>query len=425
MAINKYISTWNNYFKVKSNSISIEEWLLNKMPVIAYGNGRSYGDAPLNENIVETRSQNKIIHFDSDSGVIHCQAGITIESILKHIVPYGWILHVMPGTKYITIGGAIAANVHGKNHFEKGSFGDYVLEFTLMTSSGNLEKCNRNANTELYFNTIGGMGLTGIILDVKIKLELLHGDTVVITNTKITTIHKLLDQFYKSMNEYKIAWIKNCDPDKFESIFTCADLLKSSHPKTTNFKFKSFKMYRSFDLINTVTVKVFNRLKYALMSKNETMNLFQFLFPLDTIEDWNKLYGSHGFVQYQFVIPDSERDTLNNIFYTINTYSSTPFLITLKQFGVENSYSPLSFPMKGFTVTFDFKITNDLFSLLNSLDQLVLHSKGRVYLAKDSRLSAAVFQKMYPDWIKCMVSHGSDSAFTSLLSKRLGITHDE
>lgn len=438
----KRISNWGNYPVIQSNEQSfslvseLEEKLSKSEEVIARGMGRCYGDASLAKNVFSTLKFNHLLGFDSSTGLIELEAGITLESILDFVVPQGWFLPVTPGTKYITVGGAIASDVHGKNHHVEGCFSKHVLEMDVMIASGEILTCSPTQNSDLFHATAGGMGLTGIITRVKFqlkKIETAYIKQKMIKAKNLNEIIELLDKY--SSYTYSVAWI---DCLKSGEGFGRSILMLGEHAKVEDLpeslqksplklpkkKLLTLPFYLPSFLLNKLTVSIFNFLYYNKMFKREINNVVSyepFFYPLDAIQHWNRGYGKKGFVQYQFVLPLESREGLVEILKKISSNGHASFLAVLKIFGEDESL--ISFPMKGYTLALDLPVRKNLFPFLDELDELVLQYKGRIYLSKDARMHSKMFFETYPNAQKFMSILGkyNPSKFISLQSKRLQI----
>ena len=431
----KVVSNWNNYPKIFSEisePVSTEEIVSivnNFDSLIARGAGRSYGDASLFDTILSTSKYNSILTFDPEGQSITVQAGVLLDSILKLAVPYNLFLHVVPGTKFITVGGAIASDIHGKNHVRRGSFGEYVMELTLLNEEGKIIHVSREKNPSLFYSTFGAMGLTGIILTAKIKLKRIPSELVKKNVSIYYNLKDLLNAFMQTKSEYSIAWLDyfSFNENEINSVFQSGDFAEirgQSYPTSKrNSTPDQAAFTMPFDLpswfMNRLFIRTFNWLYFRLIkrSKKESLVHYEsFLFPLDKIKDWNKWYGKNGFIQYQFVLPISlSFEGIEAVLKEIQNSDHWVVSCTLKRLGKKISYSPMSFPEEGFTLALDFKITNGIFEFLERLDHIVLKYKGKIYLAKDARMKSETFNKMYSKPEKL------NSYFNSMLSYRLKI----
>ncbi len=432
--IKKVISNWGNYPKQEAQVIAdtylkdIRNSILSSDSLIARGNGKSYGDASLGNTVFSTKRLNKLLDFDEKSGIIHCQSGVLLSEIIEFSVPKGYFLSVTPGTKLISVGGAIASDIHGKNHHSEGCFSNFLLSFELMIDTGDVLTCSREQNSELFWKSCGGMGLTGIILSAKFKLKPIETAYIKQISIKCSNLKETLQIFEKSKKyTYSVAWLDCLSSGKQlgRSIVMLGEHAKLEdlnakqkkeplqiHPKakwTIPFHFPNF-------CLNRFSVKAFNFLFYNKQFKKEvsaTVHYEPYFYPLDIINDWNKIYGTNGFVQYQFVLPrEGGIEPLERIIEKIVSRGMGSFLTVLKTFGPGIPEAPHSFPIEGYTLALDFKVTNDLFPFLNELDEIVEKNGGRVYLTKDARMGVQFCKTSYPN-LK------SGSKFNSSLSNRL------
>ena len=378
----------------------IKDFVKSNNEIIARGNGRCYGDASLSEHIFSTKRLNKFISFDRLNGIIECESGVLLADILEVVVPQGYFLYVTPGTKFISVGGAIASDVHGKNHHAEGCFSEYVIEFSLLNENGEVLKCSREENSEKFWSTIGGMGLTGIILSAKFKLK--NIETAYIRQESIKAEN--LDEIFKLFEEsefwtYNVVWIDCLQTGKNigRSIMMRGEhafkhqlpkklqenplRLKKKFSPTVPFYFPNF-------VLNNLTVKLFNLLYFNKQRSKEIKNYIDyetFFYPLDAVNDWNKIYGKTGFIQYQMVIPKEKgKEGMKRILETIAKSGNGSFLAVLKLFGKNNPEAYNSFPFEGYTLALDFKVNSKLKNLVEKLDAIVEEFGGRIYLTKDS-----------------------------------------
>lgn len=400
------VTNWGNFptvekeIKSEDSLQKIKDFVSNNNEIIARGNGRCYGDASLSEHIFSTKRLNKFISFDRLNGIFECEAGVLLSDILEVIVPQGYFLCVTPGTKFITLGGAIASDVHGKNHHAEGCFSECLLSFSLLNENNEVLNCSPVENADKYWATIGGMGLTGIILSAKFTLK--NIETAYIRQEKIKAEN--LDEIFKLFEEsedwtYNVAWI-DC-LQKGENLGRSLLMrgehafrhqlpqnlqhnplrLKKNSTPTIPFYFPNF-------VLNNLTVKLFNWLYYNKQRKKEVKNYVDyetFFYPLDVVNDWNKIYGKSGFIQYQFVIPKEKgKEGMKKILETIAKSGNGSFLAVLKLFGKNNPLAYNSFPFEGYTLALDFKVNSKLAGLVKKLDEIVEEYHGRIYLTKDS-----------------------------------------
>ncbi|WP_372847160.1 FAD-binding protein [Pontiella sp.] len=441
------ISDWGNYPVIEADVAgfdSVDE-LRKKLQrpgnVIAFGNGRSYGDASLQEKILLTRRFRKFLSFDSATGTLCCQAGTLLSEILEVFGPRGWFLPVTPGTKQITIGGAIGADVHGKNHHVDGSFGQHILTMDVMRTDGSVVTCSPTENADFYKVTIGGMGLTGIILNATFRLKKIETAYIREETVRAANLEEIMDGFEASSNwTYSVAWI-DClakGDSMGRSIMmrgehaTEAELVDAKQKAAPLVPKRGLSMgvpinFPNFAL-NPLTMKAFNFAYYNKCrpgTHRHIVDYNSFFYPLDAIDDWNRIYGKRGFTQYQFVIPlEAGREGMRKVLTRITESGLGSFLAVLKLFGEQESF--MSFPMAGYTLALDFPISHKAMELFKELDAMVADYGGRLYLAKDSRMDAAMFEKTYPNasefkQIVSMLNEG-ETRFASLQSKRIGIT---
>ena len=430
------LMSWGNYPKIKNNSFKFnttEELknIINKYDdLISYGNGKSYGDSALNKNIIQVKSYNYFLNFEQSKGMLKIQAGVLLADILDIFVPRGWFLRITPGTKFITVGGAIASDVHGKNHHIEGCFSECVNQFSLMLPSGKIVSCSKQKNSELFKATCGGMGLTGVILDAVIALKKINSKYIKQTTIKTKNLKETFAMFEKYSNmTYSVAWIDCFAKDKTlgKCLLTVGDFnddgkLDYKRKKQLNLAFN----FPSFFLGN-ISIKLFNFLYYKKVIRKiskQTVDFNSFFYPLDRINNWNRLYGKNGFCQYQFILPKSTSfEGLKEVLETIANSSKGSFLAVLKLYGKANA-NYLSFPLEGYSLALDFKIEKGLFTLLERLDKIILKYKGRIYLAKDARVSKAVFECGYSQIDKFRAlrkKYKMHEKFNSLQSQRLNI----
>lgn len=430
------VLSWGMYPNIKNhlfsftNAVHLKKIIDKHNNLIPYGNGRSYGDSALNDKIISVKQNNYFLDFDEKNGLLHVQSGVLLSEILEIFISKGWFLKITPGTKLITIGGAIASDVHGKNHHIEGCFSECVQEFNIMTANGEIVRCSRDLTPELFKATCGGMGLTGVILDAKIYLKKIHSQYI----NQITIKTKNLKETFNAFEEYQdkpysVAWI-DCLA-KGDNIGKCLLMVGDfSDDGNLNYKLKKQKTipfnFPSFAL-NTWSVKAFNWLYYNKTKEQiskQKVDIDTFFYPLDAIDKWNRIYGKNGFTQYQFILPkETSYEGLDEILRAISNSGKGSFLAVLKLYGKAND-NWLSFPIEGYSLALDFKIEKGLFELLNILDEIVVKHKGKIYLTKDVRVSKETFEKGYPKiniFRHYRKENKMDSKFQSLQSKRVGI----
>ncbi|NWF67159.1 MAG: FAD-binding oxidoreductase [Campylobacterales bacterium] len=428
------LSSWGNYPKIETKVFSFEnenrlkEILLQDLEFISFGNGRSYGDSAINRNIIHTKKYNSFLAFDEISGILHCESGVLLSEILDSFVKRGYFLEITPGTKLITVGGAIASDVHGKNHHKMGCFSECVKEFNLMLPNGEIK--NVQKGDELFKLTCGGMGLSGVILDVKLRLKKINSKYIAQKTFKTESLQQTFEIFEKYKDEnYSVAWIDCLAKDNQigKSLVMFGDFLDDGD---LDYKEKS-KLTIPFDFptftLNSLSVKAFNYLYYNKAPNGEShkkVDIDTFFYPLDSINYWNRIYGKNGFTQYQFILPkESSFDGLSEILREISNSNKGSFLAVLKLYGKANE-NYLSFPIEGYSLALDFKIENGLFALLDKLDKIVVKYGGRIYLTKDCRVKREIFEVGYPQIDKFRAlrkEYEMDKKFNSLQSIRVGI----
>ena len=406
----KYHSGWNHfpiqYGKINEfdsiNKLS-KYFKKNKTSSIPVGNFKSYGDCVLNRNMAKYVGAKKIILNKLKKTTI-VSSNVLIDDLIKKTMPYGFFPPVVPGTKYISIGGAIAADIHGKNHHINGSFCDHVIWFDIMISNGSVIRCSKTNNKELFRMTCGGMGLTGFIIRAKIKMIFVNSFSIKQISYVANNLSDLFQLFNDNQTkEYSVAWI-DCTA-RGNSLGRGIMLLGEFAKGDDKTKYNQFSKNQKFGIpfylpdyfMNRYTIRVFNSLYFSsFKDKQESIvDYDNYFFPLDKISHWNRLYGTSGFIQYQFVLPlDRSFSGLKTILTLIANYGKVSPLAVLKLLGPENK-NYLSFPMKGYTLAVDFKNHPSIFPLLEKLDRIVNKNSGRIYLAKDSRVSKDQFEKNY------------------------------
>lgn len=433
------VANWGNYpysesyFNEFHNSAEAEEYLGQNPTLILRGAGLSYGDASLSKNILSSQRFNRILTFDPQLGVITAECGATLDEILKVIVPQGWFLPVTPGTKFITVGGAVAGDVHGKNHHSEGSFCRYVTKLTVMLANGEMQVCDRDNNSLLFKTICGGLGLSAAILTVQFRLKAIESSFIKQENIIVNNLDEMLAKLQDfESSTYSVSWIDCLAKGKSlgrgvimlgehamaEEVRGNKKLLTHRQPRfNVPFFFPSF-------LLNSTSVRAFNFLvfnKYKLSAKKSFVHYDPYFYPLDFVRNWNKLYGKRGFLQYQFVIPfQGANQGLRLILNEISKSGLASFLAVLKALG--EGESTLSFPMQGFTLALDFPITDKIFPFLDKLDKMVVDLGGRIYLVKDARMTPETYRKGYPNadiFRENVIRFDPTHKFTSLLSQRL------
>ncbi len=431
------ISGWGNYPVIDSKiiqpgSFQSARHLLSQHQFngIVRGKGRSYGDSSLAKTVLQTASLDHYLQFDEQSGSLTCQAGVELADILDTFVPRGWFLPVTPGTKYISVGGAVASDVHGKNHHLDGSFCDHVQSLKLLLANGEITECSESLHTDLFHATCGGMGLTGVILEVTFTLKKIQSSQIEQTTIKVANLDLLFDLFEENhQSTYSVAWLDCLSSGSKQGrslLFLGEHSLNNQFSNQVKRPLNVPVMLPGF-ILNRYTSQAFSELYYYLGPKTESMQAVHYnpyFYPLDSIHNWNRIYGKRGFVQYQFVIPrENGKEGIKTILDRITSSKRGSFLSVLKAFGKGNN-NLLSFPTEGYTLALDFKIYDGLFEFLDTLDEIVLEYGGRIYLAKDARMSESVFKNSYPEWqkfVQLREQYGADKVFNSHQSRRLGL----
>lgn len=440
------LSNWGNYpiTEAEVKKFSSEREALKETKAwkeyIVRGLGRCYGDSALADKVLSTENFNRFLNFDAEKGLLTCQAGVSFEEILKVVVPKGWFVPVTPGTKFITLGGAIAADVHGKNHHSEGSFSRHMLSLKLMAGDGNIYDCSPEENADVFWATCGGMGLTGLILEATFQLKPIETVYIKEESIRVRNLEELFPLFEKAMDyTYSVAWI---DCLATGNNLGRGILLNGEHAKLSDLKDEEQlknplglptkgKLAVPFEMpsftINPLTTKVFNEVFYSKGNKDNFTHITDYdtyFYPLDGIHHWNRVYGKKGMVQYQFVIPpEGAYDGLVRILEKISEHKLPSFLTVLKYFGGGDK-GLMSFPMEGYTLALDFPVTDRVFPILDELDEVILELGGRIYLTKDARMKAEVFSQGYPklgEFRKIKERLDPQRMFQSMQSKRLGL----
>ncbi|MGN5764540.1 FAD-binding oxidoreductase [Acinetobacter calcoaceticus] len=396
------------------------------LPAIAHGMGRSYGDVALNGNGVLwlTTAMNHLISFDLTTGILHCEAGATLQDIHRTLIPQGWMLPVTPGTQMITVGGAIANDVHGKNHHAFGSFGDHVLYIKLLRTDGEIIECSKTERAEWFYATVGGIGLTGIILEAKIQLRPVQSSWI---DAETIPYHNL-DEFFALSDssepdwEYTVSWIDCMNGANAKGLFSRGNLAGASTQDEPAINDKTFPITPPVSLVNKLSLPVFNFAYFhgnSLKSQPQKVHYEPFFYPLDAMHEWNKMYGPKGFYQYQSVVPKQiGKEVTQEMLNAIKKSGEGSFLAVLKTFGDRESGGLLSFPKSGVTLALDFPNRGEkTLKLLNELDHIVAQAQGRLYLAKDARMPRSLFEAGYPQLNEFLKYR--DPGISSEMSRRL------
>lgn len=449
-------TSWTRPAKTSGWGRAVEGWTLAVVPevpeavveavgrdeaqLLARGAGRSYGDASMNTNRVTLRMDrlDRALAFDPASGVLTCEAGMSLRDILVAVLPRGWFLPVTPGTSHPTVGGSIACDVHGKNHHQAGTISRHVQWIELVLPDGRAVRCGPGEDEELFHATCGGMGLTGVIRRVALKLMPVQTAWIHEEAIRVPNLREMMARLTAAdeTHPYTVAWldastaggelgrgqvllgrhagVEELPPNRRARPLSAPEGLELDVP-----------LVPPLSLVNNLSVRAFNALRWESGPKgaeSRVVPLRPFFYPLDAASRWNRLYGPAGFVQYQFVIPFAgAREGLRAVLRACQRARQIPSLIVLKRFGAEGP-GMLSFPKPGWTLAMDLPVVLELWALLEKLDRIVLEAGGRVYLVKDMRLPPETFRRMYPrfgEWLEVKRRVDPDWRFQSDLSRRL------
>jgi FAD/FMN-containing dehydrogenase len=413
-----HYESWGRFPTAEHEAVKLR-WRGDNLPLpdsterlaLPYGNGRSYGDVCLNDGglLLDCRGLDRFIAFDEDRGILRCEAGVQLSTILELCVPRGWFLSVTPGTQYVTVGGAIANDVHGKNHHREGTFGCHVRSFELLRTDGTRLLCSPQQNPEWYGATIGGLGLTGVIMWAEIQLKpirsvFLAQETIRFQNlSEFFTLSDASDDGF----EYTAGWV-DClgrGANLGRGLFTRANHENSDLGQLSLKSSRRISVPERLPvrLVNHWSIYLFNTVYFAAHSIGPTVarkHYSSFLYPLDQILHWNRIYGRKGLVQFQCVIPTQQAaDAIAELLERISSARTGSFLCVIKMFGNKASPGLLSFPKPGATLALDFPYQgNTTLRLLDDLDAITRQGNGTIYPAKDSHMSAESFQAYFPQW---------------------------
>jgi len=426
------LQSWGRLSQAEHHTVALSSQSLGKQimstsPGICYGMGRSYGDSCLNPGGTAwlTRNLDRLISLDTKTATLHCESGALLEDIQRLLLPRGWLLPVTPGTQKITVGGAIANDVHGKNHHVFGTFGENVTALTLQRTDGETLTCSPDGENPDWFQaTVGGLGLTGVITSAVLKLRPVTGPWL----TAETIPYQSLSDFFtlsrtsESDWEHTVSWFDCLSGNQPRGIF-----LRANHnqqpfkPEPDKKRQLSFPVVPPVSLVNRLTLKPFNTAYYWLNKRKagiSTVHYEPFSYPLDAISHWNRMYGPKGFYQYQCVIPPAvSQDAVGELLSILRKYRQGSFLAVLKTFSDRKPAGLLSFPKSGTTLALDFPNRGQkTTALLDAMDSVVSRANGRLYPAKDARMSAAMFQQGYPELARFQAYR--DPGITSAFSAR-------
>jgi decaprenylphospho-beta-D-ribofuranose 2-oxidase len=396
--------------------------------VLGRGLGRSYGDAALNAGgrILRLPPPTGPVELDTGSGVARVPAGASIDGLLRDLVPRGWRLPVMPGTRYVTVGGAIAADVHGKNHHDDGSFGRWVRELTLVDGCGDIRVLSPSADPDAFWATVGGMGLTGVVTEAELLVEPTVSTSIQVRTRRFTTLPEVMEAMATSTNRYHVAWVDAVPGKQFGR-----SVLDEGDDNVTADEVLKFAPRPALptpavpvNVVQPWLVKRFNAVwwRHAPADTTRLVPMSKFFHPLDGVGSWSRAYGRRGFLQWQMAVPFAAADLVELSLRRLAESGAVPSLVVLKRFG-EATPGPLSFPVPGWTLAVDVPVGHPaLGSVLDGLDEAVADSGGRVYFAKDSRMSPSVVARMYPrldEWRAQRSRLDPDGRFASDLARRL------
>jgi FAD/FMN-containing dehydrogenase len=381
----------------------------NHSGVLPFGNGRSYGDSCLatSDQVVHTRSLDRFMSTDWENGIVIAESGMILEELLAVAIPRGWFLPVTPGTKFVTLGGALANDIHGKNHHRRGTFGQHVSKFSLIRSDRPSVICSKEENANLFAATIGGLGLTGIIEWLELKLIPIQSSFIDAIHIRFDSLNEFfaLSSELDDKHEYTVAWIdclaRGCSAGR--GVYIAGDHSTTGGLTIDNTRKIRIPFTSPISVINSLTLRIFNSMYYRIhkTGRNKCLTKYEpFFYPLDRILHWNRIYGPRGFQQYQCVIPDhSAKSAIRELLDLIAAAESGSFLAILKRCGNVSSPGLLSFPLPGVSLALDFpqkeKLNNMLFP---RLDAVVRQAGGRLYPAKDAHMTAEDFRHFYPAW---------------------------
>ncbi|MCI5049021.1 MAG: FAD-binding oxidoreductase [Rickettsiales bacterium] len=400
---------------------------------IARGYGRSYGDAAIGiDRTYITTRLHRFIDSDIESGLVTVEPGCTLQEIHDQMIPNGWGVAVTPGTRHVTAAGAFAANVHGKGHVKTGSFARHVKRITLMTGTGEELTCSPDVNTDLFWATAGGMGLTGLITSLTIQLSPMNSNHVDIHRQRVESINDAINWLDRTSDEFEqhVIWLDclNGTAPHFKGIAeganpsSCLDAIKPASTRHIAIPPQKFCWLKRWNM------KLYNRMRYTKLSnrQSETVSHEQWSYPLDNIGQWNHLYGPKGFYQYQCLIPQNadREDVLNALFRCIDIYKTPVFLCVIKAHGAADE-SLLGFCDSGISLALDMPAHTDLRECVHALNQIIIEASGRIYLAKDALSNTAAIEKMYGDnlakWRDIANRYDPDNRFHSAMNERLNL----
>ena len=416
--MNTSLHSWGRYPDIAQNSNScywrndlaglLKDVVSRYQTTLPYGNGRSYGDSCLatTDQVIATSNLNRFLRADWINGIIVAEAGVTLAELLAIAIPKGWFLSVTPGTQFATVGGAIANDVHGKNHHLKGTFGNHLRSFGLIRSDKGYMHCSPSENVEMFAATVGGLGLTGIITFAEIQLTPIKTSLI---DSHVVRFDNLKEFFTLSFeldhkHEYSVAWI-DClasGSNAGRGVYIVGDHAQYGTLTTQHSSKLNVPLTPPISLINNYSLRAFNEVYWRSHPKNtkrQRESYESFFYPLDRILNWNRIYGRGGFQQYQCVIPDENAETaVADLLKTIASHGQGSFLAVLKRCGDIQSPGLMSFPLPGTSLALDFPQNSNIDALFNRLDEIVRAAGGRLYPAKDAHMKGTDFRTAYPEW---------------------------
>ncbi|PID36876.1 MAG: FAD-linked oxidase [Rhodobacterales bacterium] len=378
--------------------------VMTELPGPAFGNRRSYGDAPLpageDGRGIDMTRMDKILSFDAETGVLEAEAGLTLGEITRIFAPRGWIPAVLPGTGFATLGGAIAQDVHGKNHHGAGSFGQHVLAVTLLQPGGKRVVATPETAPGLFRATMGGIGQTGVIEAAKIQMIPTPGETMRVTETRIDGFDAFLDALDSSTATYTVGWIDGTAKGEALGRGILEEAELDAAPRKRRAKDRTVPFNAPHFALSAPIVRLFNAAYFRRVPKagrSRIRSIEQALFPLDAIHEWNRLYGKRGFYQFQCVVPVDQAEVLRQMLVEISESGACSPLAVIKRMGPGRA-GPLSFPMEGYTLAIDFPARAAARELIQLLEVMTQNAGGRLYLAKDALAGSEMIKAMYPEW---------------------------
>jgi len=409
--------------------------------VLARGLGRGYGDCAQNAGgtVIDGPTSSGLIDLDLAGATIRVRAGTSLDDLMRWLVPLGLFVPVTPGTRSVTVGGAIAADIHGKNHHVKGSWGNHVTSFRLIDGRGEVHDVSRESDPDLFWATTGGMGLTGVISDATVRMQPIGSSRLLVDTDRTHDLDEVMALMVEGDDDYdySVAWIDLLAKGRHmgRSILDRGRFASREEARAGGVEeplhYAPHQLVSPPDivppgLLNPLTLRAFNELWYRkapTQRRDHLMSIEAFFHPLDMIADWNRIYGRRGFLQWQFVVPDAATEVVRTTVERLSASGVSSFLAVLKRFGPGND-GHLSFPTSGWTLALDVPVMEGLDRLLDELDDLVVAAGGRIYLAKDSRVRPELLPVMYPrldEWREVRARVDPDGRFRSDMGRRLGL----